>query len=349
MDHETKDTMKQAVFDHVDDNGNLILKVDGDQVSLDVTDTLEHGILSAKQIKSEAQGANMPPEPSTLPISSIQTLVREGHTNAEIAQKYKIEESLVRRFAGPVETEKHYAIAQFLSVNAKTTAATRSMEEVITHNLLESGVEPESVQWEATKVNRQPWKIVARFSRKDKEYKATWMWNLRDNSVVSIDPTAKRLLGESASAGTLLFGEEPANTSSRSIQAALNGRGPVPPAWLNDGKDDDVSDSSVNAPSAAASPATADTDVTANENANAEVPSMSSTIDTDSTQKNGDAGVANEPSDTGNEHPAEPSVSPDSSTSSAPEPTPTKPTENQEKRKSRRSTVPSWDDILFGD
>lgn len=347
MDHETKDTMKQAVFDHVDDNGNLILKVDGDQVSLDVTDTLEHGILSAKQLKSEAQGANMPPEPSTLPISSIQTLVREGHTNAEIAQKYKIEESLVRRFAGPVETEKHYAIAQFLSVNAKTTAATRSMEEVITHNLLESGVEPESVRWEATKVNRQPWKIVARFTRKDKEYKATWMWNLRDNSVVSIDPTAKRLLGESASAGTLLFGEEPANTSSRSIQAALNGRGPVPPAWLNDGKDDDVPVPSVGAPPAAATPIDADTKATTN--VNAEESSTPSIIDTDSTQKNGDAGVASESSATGNGHPAEPSASPTASTSSASEPTPTKPAENQEKRKSRRSTVPSWDDILFGD
>lgn len=328
-----KDTMKQAAFDHVDDEGTLILTLDGEQVALNVTDSLERGILSAKQIKSEALGAAVVPEPSTLPISSIQTLVREGHTNAEIAEKYEIAESLVRRFAAPVETEKHYAISQFLSVNAKTGAATRSMEEVISHNLEESGIEPAQVRWAATKEGRQPWKIVARFTRKDQEYKATWMWNLRDNSVVSIDPTAKRLLGENASAGTLLFGEEPANTSSRAIQAALNGRGPIPPAWLNDEKGSQPSSDAEYSAENATSTEPADSS-TRTEKSGEDITGASS-IHTDSSQKEAASGVAQR------------SATPDSTASQ--QSGDTESADSSDKRKPRRSAVPSWDDILFGD
>jgi hypothetical protein len=349
--HETKDTMKHAVFDHVDDEGNLILSLDGEKVDLSVTDELEHGILSAKQIKSETQAANLPPEPATLPISSIQTLVREGHTTTEIAQKYSVAESLVRRFAQPVETEKHYAIAQFLSVNTQTGAATRKLEDVIVHNLNESGVDPKSVVWEATKQGRDPWKIVAHFERREQEYKGTWMWNLRDNSVVSIDPVAKRLLGENASAGTLLFGEEPANTSSRSIQAALNGRGPIPPAWLNDNEDDNEDDASPSAldenseetsetdtqvPRAAENASTAEETRTAGTSSDpAPFPSASVT--------NEEPGEPEEPTSTEpqRQHPAQPQPE-----KAAADPTPQN--EGAEHKK-RRAAVPSWDDILFGD
>lgn len=233
--------------------------------------------------------------------------MREGHPNSEIAATYNIAESLVRRFAQPVETEKHYAIAQFLSVNATTSAAQRSMEDIISHNLREAGIDPKSIAWEATKSHRQPWKIVAKFSNGEKDFKATWMWNLRDNSVVSIDPTAKRLLGEDASAGTLLFGEEPANASSRSIQAALNGRGPIPPSWLNED-------------SAASEP-----DVQSDNSDGSDTPEA--TAISEATTEDAQPAV----------EPAEPGSAP---TLSAPQET--------EKPK-RRLSVPSWDDILFGE
>ncbi|MCI1901563.1 MAG: septation protein SepH [Bifidobacteriaceae bacterium] len=320
--------MKKAVFDHVDDEGNLILDVDTEKVTLDVTDALERGILSSKQIKSEQDTATAPVEPSALPISSIQTLVREGHTDDEIARKYSIDASLVRRFAQPVETEKRYAIAQFLAVNTQTGAATRKLEDVISHNLSESGVDPEDVSWEATRQGRNPWKIVAHFNRRDQEYKGTWMWNLRDNSVVSIDPVAKRLLGENASAGTLLFGEEPVvNTSSRAIQAALNGRGPIPPAWLND--DGDAAGATSPAPQS--DPRTAS--VPANE-ANAAEESS----ETESNTPESNAAPVPTP-------PTKPVV-PDSA---AAQPAEGAPDANGDHSKKHRAAVPSWDDILFGD
>ncbi|MCI1984191.1 MAG: septation protein SepH [Bifidobacteriaceae bacterium] len=381
--------MKTAVFDHVDEQGNLILSIDGEKVALDVTDVLERGILSAKQIKAENNAATAPVEPAALPISSIQTMVREGHSDEEIAAKYSIDASLVRRFAQPVETEKHYAIAQFLSVTMQTGAAMRKLESIISHNLLESGIDPKDVVWEATKQGRNPWKIEARFTRRDQEYKATWMWNLRDNSVVSINPVAKRLLGENASAGTLLFGEDPVvTTSSRAIQAALNGRGPIPPSWMTDLRDDNGGNST-DAPREATPTPASDTSVPRAGTPAAETPldthgtpapsseQLAETI-IDSTRKAQQQTAAaaqptTSPADEEKEkaeaqkaaasatedarEPKQPSATSEKSAKSKtakPEKSRTPgntaaSTDSSDRTKKRRAAVPSWDDILFGD
>lgn len=348
--------MKQAVFDHVDDDGTLILSVDGEKVGLAVTDELEHGILSAQQIRSEEAGSNKPVEPATIPISSIQTQVREGQSIEDIAKSYSIEESLVRRFAQPVETEKHYAIAQFFAVTTKATPSVSKLEDVIKHNLREAGVDAADVTWEATKEGRNPWKIVARFTRRKQDYKATWMWNLHDNSVVSIDPLAKRLLGENSSAGTLLFGEEPANTSNHSIQAALNGRGPIPPAWLNENGDS----TQPSAPNKDSSPKPASQAQNPNDDEDANAPTAAMAA-----QRAPMSPITPESSRSEQQDPQEkPQAQAPSETAptdrGAEKSSPEKPQNpeaavnqgNQQsapsEHKKNRAAVPSWDDILFG-
>ena len=62
--------------------------------------------------------APQPHQQSTLPISQIQSLIRAGADPARVAEKYHLSEMLVRRFSMAVETEKQYAIEQFLAVAA---------------------------------------------------------------------------------------------------------------------------------------------------------------------------------------------------------------------------------------
>ena len=81
-----------------------------------VDDTLEHAILEAKQITAEI--APRPAPSQTLPISQIQSLIRAGADPARVAERYGVSAALVRRFSASVETEKQYAIEQFLSVPA---------------------------------------------------------------------------------------------------------------------------------------------------------------------------------------------------------------------------------------
>ncbi len=223
---------QKAVFDHVDDDGVVILRIGDEKVELDDSDDFEQGLLAAKQIKAEARTDTLPPETAGLPISQIQNLARAGVTTDKIAAKYGMDPALIRRFAEPIEQEKKSAIAQFLTVNIRQNEEVHRLGELINSTLVAAGVDTASVEWTASRNRREPWRISALFPHNSRIYKATWSWNMRDNAVVAIDPTAKKLLGQSdADARDLLFGDE----GNMSISTDVPQSGPNPPSWMIEG------------------------------------------------------------------------------------------------------------------
>ena len=111
------DSYPVARFDHVTKTGLLVFAVDGASFAVDVDETLERALLEAKQLKAEHHGEETPAQQRTLPISQIQTLIRAGMEPDQVAERYGLSPILVRRFSSAVESEKSYAIEQFLRGN----------------------------------------------------------------------------------------------------------------------------------------------------------------------------------------------------------------------------------------
>lgn len=228
--------MKQAVFDRTDDDGNLILEAEGESLRLRVTEALKKAVEAAR-VEEGARGeepeqeTGMPPfEQHTLPLPQIQALVRAGHGYKEIAERYHLSEKMVRRFGEPVEQERRSAISQFLSVRLGADVDTRRMGEIIAEALTASGVDPGTLEWEASRVPRQPWRIAASFERHGRVYHATWMWNMQDNTVSCVDSFSRKLTGQQDADDAMLFGDE----------QQARGRGSLP-SWLGGEEADSLS------------------------------------------------------------------------------------------------------------
>ena len=103
---------------------------------------------------------------------------------------------LVRRFSMAVETEKQYAIEQFLAVAAPKDSRVRTISELVERTLASAGIGMESVTWKSTRRGLEPWRIVAIFTSAGREIHAEWTWNMHDNSVMSLNNAARKLLGE---------------------------------------------------------------------------------------------------------------------------------------------------------
>ena len=191
--------LREARFDHVNEHGDLVFEALNRHFTVRVTDSLERGIMEAKQVRAELEGTPQPQAASALPISQIQSMIRAGITPVRIAAQFGVAEPLVRRFAAPVETEKKYAIDQFLSMSAnKAVRGSKSNADVIAESLQTSRIDMDSLIWQATRRGHEPWRIQATFESANRTLKADWSWNMRDNSVVSLNSIAKRLLGETA-------------------------------------------------------------------------------------------------------------------------------------------------------
>ena len=57
--------MRKAAFDRVDEEGNIILSLDGEQIVLEAPDRLEEALLASRKIKAQAGSQKrLAPSPS---------------------------------------------------------------------------------------------------------------------------------------------------------------------------------------------------------------------------------------------------------------------------------------------
>ena len=199
---------KEASFDHVDNNGDLVFIFEDTPLKIHVDDTLEHAIAESKKL-TNVDGSNQNTVSSlgksddspavttaTLPISQIQALIRAGLEPEHVAKRYNVSESQVRRFSSGVETEKQYAIEQFLTVPAPKQSNMRTLSDLIERTLAKAHIGMETVKWRATRRGLEPWLITAEFNTATRTIKAEWTWNMHDNSVTCANPSARLLFGE---------------------------------------------------------------------------------------------------------------------------------------------------------
>lgn len=199
-----------AQFDHVTGEGALVFSTDHGYFTVELNDALERAILEAKQIRAEQHDDKPMHQQSTLPISQIQALIRAGAEPDQVARKYALNGALVRRFAAPVESEKNYAIEQFLRVRAPKESRVRTLAELIERTLVAARIPRESVQWKATRRGLEPWRIIASFQSAGHPIHAEWSWNMHDNTVVCINNAARKLIGEADTTPAVGIGDQDA-------------------------------------------------------------------------------------------------------------------------------------------
>ncbi|MFD0704924.1 septation protein SepH [Alloscardovia venturai] len=196
----TDNSSTLITFVRTDDNGDVIFRnpLNNEIFSAEVTDELEQGILAAKQIKKDMQGAPAPQSEKALPISMIQSLIRAGHSAEEISQEHGVSAALVRRFSGPVETEKKFAIAQFLDNLIPHEGNVSKISNLLKMTMASIGASYDDMKWNATRKGHEPWSLQATFESRGKSETAAWTFNPHDRSVVCVNTPAKRLFGEIA-------------------------------------------------------------------------------------------------------------------------------------------------------
>lgn len=199
---------KEASFDHVDNNGDLIFIFENTPLKIHVDDTLERAIAESKKltnvggdnqntVNSIGKSDDSPAATTaTLPISQIQALIRAGVDPEHVAKRYNVSESQVKRFSSGVETEKQYAIEQFLTVPAPKQSNMRTISDLIERTLAKAHIGMETVKWRATRRGLEPWLITAEFNTATRTIKAEWTWNMHYNSITCANPSSRLLLGE---------------------------------------------------------------------------------------------------------------------------------------------------------
>lgn len=189
--------MRTATFSRIDSNGDVVILVGGEEVLLPLTNKLIFDLTEARQKREEA---GLPPTSSevSLPLSKIQSLIRSGKTYTQVAEKFSLDEDLVRHFSQSVREEKHYVINQFLSTFYVIGKDKKRIGDILSDAFARENIpfDPESLKWEATRRHHEPWKLTLHFVKNEKKNEAIWSWNLHTNKVECLNRDASLLFGQ---------------------------------------------------------------------------------------------------------------------------------------------------------
>jgi hypothetical protein len=336
--------MRELTFDGLSPDGTTLILVgnDGQKWSLAIDERIEAAVRRDRarisQVEIEQAGVLRPRE--------IQARIRAGATAEDVAAASGLPLEHIRRFEGPVLTERAWVAQQAQATEVRRPGGDIELGELVVERLDAEGVDPADITWDAWRRDDGTWVVIATFPIPPNTHVATWTYDSVSRTMTVVDDNARTLSAIDPDAPLTLAASRPAlSTVAPLVDEDDDDRGPAVvtsvPAWgrgtqeLGHGPDAEPSDSPDDSIEAddrdeahgAGDPDTVDVD----DQDPAAAPAVEDSQRTDDGD-NADAGAPLAPGDEQDEQDEQGLF----------------PTPNTVHRGSRRPSVPSVDDILFG-
>ena len=133
---------------------------------------------------------------SPLRPKEIQDRIRAGETAEEIADAAGLPIERVRRFEGPVLAERAYRAqeAQRSTLRQQGDSGPgQQLGEVVSARLRAFGADPEDAEWDSRKLSDGNWQVQLTFTSGSRPHLAEWVFDPRRKHVAPADDTAARL------------------------------------------------------------------------------------------------------------------------------------------------------------
>lgn len=183
------------------DGASLVLTgEEGERYSVLITDELRAAVRRDRpRLEAVREDSEHPLSPK-----EIQTLLRAGASVEDVAGEYHVEIGLVRGFEAPVRAEQDFAVQRALACRIGTDPTSPLMEDLVVDRLAARGVEADTLEWSARRSADSPWEICLTFIQGAAEHGAHWYLSASGTQVEAIDQEA-RWLTETAAAPRSLF------------------------------------------------------------------------------------------------------------------------------------------------
>lgn len=169
---------------HADGEHVVLVDEEGQRHRLVIDDALRAAVRRDRPHLEQLQSDSLRPR-------EIQTLIRAGASAAEIAADSGMRLEQVRRYEGPAIAEREHVAARAQSVTIGREPGAPTLGDLVLDRLAARGVG--SPHWDARRRGSEPWEVIARFVAGDREREATWQVDLAAGSVTALDDESRWL------------------------------------------------------------------------------------------------------------------------------------------------------------
>ena len=175
---------------------------EGRRYTTPITDELR-GAVRRDRPRIEAVSEDKPLRPR-----EIQALLRAGARAVDIAREHNVEVSQITRYEAPVQAEKDYALSRALSSHIGSLPDSPVMGDLVVDRLAARGVSPDSLNWSASRQADSPWVIQLTFVQGADEHAAQWRLP-SSGHLEAIDEEARWLTETASPTGVQTFAALP--------------------------------------------------------------------------------------------------------------------------------------------
>jgi hypothetical protein len=226
--------MRELTFDGLSPDGTTLILVgnDGQKWSLAIDERIEAAVRRDRarisQVEIEQAGVLRPRE--------IQARIRAGATAEDVAAASGLPLEHIRRFEGPVLTERAWVAQQAQATEVRRPGGDIELGELVVERLDAEGVDAADIAWDAWRRDDGTWVVIATFPIPPNTHIATWTYDSVSRTMTVVDDNARTLSAIDPDAPLTLAATRPAlATVAALVDEDDNARGPAVvtsvPAW----------------------------------------------------------------------------------------------------------------------
>ena len=180
-------------------NGDTVVltDADGERYSVVIDDALRAAV-RRDRIAALPQPTDAAPTDSPVRPKDLQSLMRAGASAEEVSAATGMDLEHVRKYEGPVTAERRWAVQQAQACRIGWGKDSPVLGDLVVDRLATRAVTPASLEWDAMREGRDPWRISLTFVQGAQEKQARWLLDLSARTVTALDDEA-RWLTEAAS------------------------------------------------------------------------------------------------------------------------------------------------------
>ncbi|WP_147917322.1 septation protein SepH [Ruania zhangjianzhongii] len=172
---------------HSDGEHLIVMAPDGERYRLVIDEALRAAVRRDRPHleKVRSSGAMRPRD--------IQVQIRAGASAEDVAEVSGLPIETVRRYEGPVLAEREHVSMRAQGLPIGRDSGAPVLGDVVLDRLATRGVDTDSISWDARRNGHEPWQVLVRFSSGDKLREATWEVDLTAKMTRAVDDEARWL------------------------------------------------------------------------------------------------------------------------------------------------------------
>ena len=183
--------MRELRFDGLSPDGTRLILAgkDGQKYSVVIDERIEAAVRRDRarigQVEIEQAGMLRPRE--------IQARIRSGQTAEDVAAASGLPIEHIRRFEGPVLTERAWVAQQAQATEVRRPGGDIELGDLVAERLHAEGVDAADIAWDAWRRDDGTWVVIATFPLPPNTHVATWTYDSGSRTMTVVDDNAGSL------------------------------------------------------------------------------------------------------------------------------------------------------------